>query len=225
MEPQDQEVPTNTAAFKLSAPELRDAKLFFKALTRLRLSLATDCERYTAVNGESYFVNRNVPKLLRAARNLEYLSIDAEGDEKCSFQGVFGPCKFPNLKSLILACHFESTEANLKRIFECSRKLEHLTIICHTLTSSSWARLVDWIKVSLPLKTVALNQLYGGFEGIGEIKEYMDVFNDVDAFFFGEGDNPFTAEEIERYEADRASKREMIDPTGGDFIARILMFH
>lgn len=225
MERQECELPTNSAAFNLSPPELRDAKLCFGALTKLHLSLAIENMKYTS-NGESYFVHRNVAKLLRAARNLRCLSVlpvvEDSAVEYPSIRAVLGRCEFPSLTSLILV-FFNSSEADLRRILKRSRKLEQLTTQGHTLTSGSWALLANWAKTSLPLKSVSFNQLYGGFEEPWEDIEYTDYFGDVESFFNKQGINPFDAQNLRRNEATPTSRQ--VTGAKDSYLERISMFH
>lgn len=176
MEPQDPKLTSDSAAFRLSPMELRDAKVCFGALTKLHLSLTTGTTNSTGG------IHQNVAKLLGAARCLQCLSIYAFGEENCSIQAVLGECDFPKLTSLILA-FLDSSEADLMRVLRGSRRLEQLYVHGHTLTSGSWARLVGWAKASLPLKNVSFNQLYGGFEEPWVVTEYLNVYNDVDQYF------------------------------------------
>jgi len=227
MERRDRELSTNSAAFRLPPLELNDAKRCFEVLTKLRLGLTTNTEKYV-IKGQLYFVHRNVAKLLRAARNLTCLSIDACGQvnvgDRCSLQDILSRCEFPNLTSLILAC-LESTEADIMRILRRSRKLQHLTIHMHTLASGSWTRLADWAETSLPLGSVSFIQLYDGFEDSWADTEYMDFYGDVEQLFFGKGENPFTAKQIQRYDADCNSEREWVNEGGDSHLERMRMFH
>ena len=210
MEPDDMCLGTNSAAFSMSPGGLSQAILSFRNLTKLRLSLIGDTEQFD----ESRYVHRNVAKLLSNAINLESLSLDIS-DEKipynstCSlFQDILGQCKFPRLRSLILA-FFTSSDEELLRLLNHSTKLEQITINCFTLATGSWMRVADWIRASLPLlKHAELAHLYGGFDKPIYGDEYLDLYGDVDNFLFASGENPFTKEALDKYNADKMARRQ-----------------
>ena len=220
MEPDDMELSINTAAFSMSPSDLSQAMLYFHNLTKLRLSLSVDVKRFSAGLDRRH-VHENVAKLLSNALNLESLSLDLSGEDCvfepqcCSLQEILGQCKFFKLRSLILG-FFDSSDEELLWLLNHSKRLEQITINCHTLTEGSWMRVADWIRASLPLlKHAELNQLYGGFDEPINILEYMDLYGDVGNFLFGSGENPFTKKALEKYHADKESGRRVLSATGG----------
>ena len=220
MEPASIELSTHTAAFSMSPKDLPQAILAFHKLTKLRLCLFVDIERYSS-NVEKRYIHRNVQKLLCSATNLESLSIDLDlervGDEERgpTLRNVLGQCKLPKLRSLILA-FFESSEEELLQLLSYANCLEQITIDCHTLTQGSWMHVADWIRVSLPLlKHAELNQLYGGFDKPFMDFEFFDHYGDVGNFLFAKGENPFTTKALEKYIVDSRSERQKTDVFGG----------
>ncbi len=219
MEPHDMETSTNTAAFSMPPGILGPLKLSFGTLTKIRIFLLKDTERFsTNVNKLNF--NQNVGKLLRSAVNLESLSLGAfeeimEGDLYPTLQEILGQCKFPKLRSLNLA-FLASSELELLRLLKHSKNLEYITLGCHDLTEGFWMRVADWIRASLPLlRHVELNQIYGGFDEPWEDTEYIDTYGQVGDFFFAQGENPFTAKALEKYHADTEAERPVVNCSGG----------
>lgn len=218
----------NTCAFELLPPELEDAKIRMQNLVKLRLDLHVAPDKFVS-NGQTDYVHRNVPELLRAAVNLECLALeaydhnDAPVGATSPLQVMLGKCVFAKLRSLILA-YFGSTEAELLRLVKHSPGLKQLTLECHDLTSGSWARTATEVRKALPLKHVQFNQLYEGSPASETKHEYMDYFGGVEDFFLRNGTNPFTKEAIERYEADLESGRTRNLETQTPF-ERYHMFH
>ena len=214
MEPGDFEQGTDTAAFSLSPWGLSQALLSFGNLTKLRLSLLVDNERFTT-DADTRHVHRNVAKLLSNAINLESLSLDLSNEGSIPepaylpLQEILGQCKFPKLRSLILA-FLTSSEEGLLRFLNHSKRLEHITLDCHTLATGSWMRVVDWIRASLPLlKHAELDQLYGGFDESSDTEEYFDLYGDIGNFLFASGENPFTKKALEKFEANITAGRQI----------------
>lgn len=58
-----------------------------------------------------------------------------------------------------------------------SPKLEELRFTGHVLTTGLWAQTARRLREMLCLKTVELNQLYGGFPDPPEMIEYMNLFS------------------------------------------------
>ena len=206
MEPDDMCLGTDSAAFSMSPWGLSQAILSFRNLTKLRLSLIEDTEHFTPGID-------NVAKLLGNAINLESLSLDISDDENpptssSLFQEILGQCKFPKLRSLILA-FFTSSDEELLRLLSHSKKLEQITINCFTLATGSWMRIADWIRASLPLlKHAELAHLYGGFDNTVDEDGYLDLYGDVGNFLFASGKNPFTKKALEKYLADKVAGRQ-----------------
>ncbi|CAD6590187.1 MAG: hypothetical protein ASARMPREDX12_004220 [Alectoria sarmentosa] len=230
MEPGNLELSTDTAAFSMSPGSLSQAKLCFRTLTKIRFSLIMDSERFST-SVDKHHVHRNIAKLLSSAVSLECLSLDLDETavrktEFSTLQEILGLCKFPKLKTLILA-FLTSSEMELLRLLKYSRNLEQLTIECHNLTEGSWMRIADWIRASLPrLRYAELNQLYGGFDGPWEDVEYRDFYEHVSDFLFAQGENPFTTKALEKYHADRKAEREMVNSNGGiGFIEAYRKYH
>ena len=218
MLPEDRETMVTTFAFSMTSGELKQVKLRFQTLTKIRLLFAWNPESIAA---GTY---TNVAKLLSCAVNLEHLALagiddEAEDDCRCPLQGSLGGCAFPKLKSLILG-FFEFSEAELLRLLTPSKGLQHLTIECPVLKQGSWMRIADWVRASLPsLRKAHLNQLYGGFEDPWATMGYFDVYGHVGDFVFGQGENPFTAKALAKYHADLQRGREMdfLDLSGKAF--------
>ena len=215
MEPDEMCLGTDSAAFSMSPWGLSQAILSFRNLTKLRLSLIDDTE-YFMPGVDTCHVFRNVAKLLGNAINLESLSLDisSDGDPPTSsslFQEILGQCKFPKLRSLILA-FFTSSDEELLRLLSHSKRLEQITINCFTLATGSWMRIADWIRASLPLlKHAELAHLYGGFDNTIDEDGYLDLYGDVGNFLFASGENPFTKNALEKYLADKAARRQAPD--------------
>ena len=205
---------TDSAAFSMSPWGLSQATLSFQNLTKLRLSLIVDTEQF-ANDVHTCHVHRNVANLLSNAINLESLSLDLSekgtvfSSSHLLFQDILGQCKFPKLRSLILAS-FTSSDEQLLRLLNHSRRLVRITINCFTLASGSWMRVADWIRASLPLlKHAHLNQLYGGLHKLLARDEYLDLYGDINDFLFASGENPFTKKALEKYLADHVAGREV----------------
>ena len=221
MVPEDEEeTPLDTSAFSMSPGDLRQAKICFHVLTKIRVSFVWDPEQFST-DVDIRHTHRNFAKLLRCAVNLEHLALVAYEDtdtttiQNCPLQDVLGGCTFPKLKSLILG-FFEFTEVELLNLLTYSRGLQRLTINCPILKEGLWVRIVDWSQGSLPyLKSAQLNQLYGGFEDPWADTEYMDVYGNVSDFLFGRGENPFTTEALAKYHDDWERRRKWVLPSGG----------
>ena len=217
----------DASAFRLPPLALCEAKLCFAALTKLRLSLTIDPGNFTS-GGRTSCVHRNLPKLLRAAVNLECLAIEVYGWDTVtggtsSFNSILGRCKFLRLRSLILA-FFDSTEQELLRLLKYSTDLAQLTLDGHTLTSGSWAGLINKLRAKFSLSDVELDQLFGGFAEPCEDTEFLDRGGTVEKFFLGKGPNPFTKEAIQRYEDERKSGRTLYQVAEG-YRSRYHRFH
>lgn len=230
MEPGDMELSTDTAAFSMSPRDLSQAMTYFRNLTKLRLSLDSDSERFST-NFDTRHVHRNVAKLLRSAINLESLSLDLSDDwitdhDYPTLQEILGQCRFPKLKSLILS-FLTSSDEELLQLLRYSKNLEQITIACHTLTKGSWMRVASWIRASLPLlKHVELDQLYGGFDDPLKRVEFLDLYGEVRDFLFAHGENPFTKKAIEKHEADKEAGRQVVDLSGRlGYIGAYIMYH
>ena len=212
MEPYELCVSTDSAAFSMSPWGLSQALLSFRNLTKLRLSLIGDTEQFTN-DVDTRRVHPNVAKLLSNAINLKSLSLDISDRRfrprySCPlFQDILGQCKFPKLRSLILA-FFASSDEELLRLLNHSKRLEQITLRHFTLTTGSWMRVADWIRASLPLlKHAELTPVYGGFGKPIDGLEYWDWYGDVDRFLFGSGENPSTEEALEKGSARKVSCR------------------
>ena len=212
MEPDNMCLGTKSVPFEM----LSRAILSFRNLTKLRLSLIRDTDQLYG----SRHVHRNVAKVLSNATNLESLSLDISDvklppSSRCSlFQDILGRCKFPKLRSLILA-FFTSSDEELLRLLNHSTRLKQITINCFALAKGSWMRVADWIRASLPLlKHAELAHLYGGFDMPIDGDEYLDLYGDVDNFLFASGENPFTKKALEKYLADKAARRQAPDVAG-----------
>ena len=221
MVPKYVETTANTSAFSMSPGELRQAKLCFHTLTKIRLFLAWNLKRFSK-NVDIRHTHRNVAKLLRCAVNLEYLALVADEEydtttpEGCPLQEVLGGCTFPKLKSLILG-FFIFTEVELLKLLTHSKGLQQLTIECTFLKEGLWVRIVDWVRASLLyLKSAHLNELYDGFEAPWADTEYMDVYGNIGDFLSAQGENPFTTKALAKYHADRETGRERVAPSGGE---------
>ena len=200
MEPDDMYLSTDTAAFSMSPYGLSQAILTFQNLTKLRLSLIGDIEGVVTDVATPHV--RNIAKLLNNAINLESLSLDQCDEEigppfeSLPLQQFLGQCKFPKLRSLILA-YFTSSDEELLRLLNHSKRLEQIAISHLTLAKGSWMRVADWIRASLPLlKHAELSHLYGGFYGPITHRPYVDRRGDVGNFLFASGENPFTKEAL-----------------------------
>ena len=230
MEPGDFEQSTDTAAFSLSPWGLSQALLSFGNLTKLRLSLIVDNERFTT-DADTRHVHRNVAKLLSNAINLESLSLDLSNEGSIPepaylpLQEILGQCKFPKLRSLNLA-FLTSSDEELLRFLNHSKRLEHITLDCHTLATGSWMRVADWIRASLPLlKHAELDQLYGGFDESSDTEEYFDLYGDVGNFLFASGENPFTKKALEKFEAGMRAGRHFDYDRGLGYINAYFKYH
>ena len=219
MEPDEMSWGTDSAAFSMSPWGLSQAILSFRNLTKLRLSLFGDTEQFTN-NVNKHRVHRNVAKLLSNAVNLESLSLDLSnkhfppGSSSSLFQDILGQCKFPKLRSLILA-FFASSDEELLQLLNHSKRLEQITINYFTLTTGSWMRVADWIRASLPLlKHAELFHLRGGFYKHMLPDWYLDLYGDIDNFLFASGENPFTEEAFEKYLAGKAARRQAPNVAG-----------
>ena len=217
MLPEDRETMVTTFAFSMTSGELKQVKLRFQTLTKIRLLFAWNPE---PTAGGTY---TNIAKLLSCAVNLAHLALagidDDEGDCGCPLQWVLGGCAFPKLKSLILG-FFEFSEAELLRLLTPSKGLQHLTIECLILKEGSWMRIAEWIRASLPsLRKAHLYHLHGGFEDAWPTVGYVDVYGNIGEFLFGQGENPFSAKALAKYYADLEREREMDwwDPSGKAF--------
>ena len=224
MEPGTMYLGTNSAAFSMPPWGLSQAILSFRNLTKLRLSLFVDIDEFTTGPNPCH-AYRSVAKLLNNAINLENLSFDLCGEPWSSsslFHGVLGQCRFPKLKSLILA-FLTSSDEDLLRLLNHSKRLEHITLSGHTLATGSWMRIADWIRASLPLlKHAELDQLYGGFDEFSDIEEYVDLYGDVGKFLFASGENPFAKKALEKLEAGiRAGRQYDYDGWQGHINANI----
>ena len=220
---------TDTAAFSMSPGELTQAKTRLQNLTSIRLSVVVDSERFSA-NLETHRVHRNVAKLLGSAVNLEILELDCltEGAEMgyTTFQDILGQCQFPKLRSLILS-FLTSSELELLRLLNHSRSLEQITLDPHTLIDGSWARVVDWIRTSLPLlKHADFHSLSGGFDEPWDGIKYVDLYEGIGDFLFRQGVNPFTSKALEDYHADIEGGRQVVNRSrGSGFIEPYVNYH
>jgi len=228
-EHENQGLSFDTSVFQLPPSQLRDVTHYFEALSRLRLML--EARPSFAKDGRPCYVHPKLITVLSAATNLEclYLEIDAAWENNhhvtSSIQAILGECCFPKLRSLILA-FFQSTAGDLMRVLKQSPKLEHLAISGHCMTSGSWAGIVHDLRRTLPLKSVHLDQLYGGFPEPWADTEFMDYFGEVDKFFLHGGKNPFTPEALEKFDADMTSGRERLNQRLEDsYIKRYYEYH
>ena len=231
MEPGDMDVSTNTAAFSMSPGNLCQAKICLQILTKIRFSLMVDDERFSN-HVDIRHVHQNVAKLLSSAVNLQSLSLDLNDEAGMIRPGystlreILGQCKYPKLRSLILA-YFSSSDEELLRLLKYSKDLQQITIDSNRLVKGSWRRVADWMRASLPqLKHAKLGKLYGGFDEPFESMEYLDLYEDVGNFLFANGENPFTAKALEKHQADIEAKREVVSSTGGlSFIEAYAKYH
>ena len=231
MERDDMGVSTNTAAFSMSPGILSQAKICFQILTKIRFSIILDYERFSN-HVDIRHVHQNVAKLLRSAVNLQSLSLDLDDQADMIMPGystlreILGRCKYPKLRSLILA-YFSSSDEELLRLLKHSKDLQQITIAFHRLVKGSWRRVADWMRASLPqLKHAKLGNLYGGFDEPFESVEYRDLYEDVGNFLFAHGENPFTTKALEKHQADIEAKREVVCSTGGlGFIGAYAKYH
>ena len=203
-------VGTDSAAFSMSPWGLSQAILSFRNLTKLGLFLIGDTKQFTN-DVDTHRVHENVAKLLSNAINLESLSLDLPKRKSGTrsscplFQDILGQCKFPKLRSLILA-FFASSDEELLRLLNHSKRLERIIIEHFTLTTGSWMRVADWIRASLPLlKHAKLTPVYGGFDKPIDGEKYCDWYGGLDKFLFASGENPFTEEALGKYLADKAA--------------------
>lgn len=100
------------------------------------------------------------------------------------------------LKTLSLR-GFRFTEVEIVS-FLCrhSSTLSRLTIDGAHLDSGSWKGLLDCAREKLRLESVRMTRLRKGFEQPWE-KDTWDDYGEVQAFYMGNGGNPFTWEAME----------------------------
>ena len=137
MEPRDMELGTRTAAFSMSSGNLGQAKLCFQILTKIRFTLIIDDERFSD-HVPMRFFHQNIAKLLSSAVNLQSLLLDIDDQAGIIRPGystlreILGQCKFPKLRSLILA-FFSSSDEELLRVLKDFTDLQHITMDGHDL--------------------------------------------------------------------------------------------
>ncbi len=180
--------------------------LLFQSLTKLRLDLSIDPDSENPED-TSCFQQGSVSLALSGAKSLQCLCIRAELSENLEdyrpmtpFQMILGTCQFPKLRSLIL-CSCDSTSEELLTFLEASKHLQQFTLIYHGLLSGNWEQAADWMRNSLTLEDIYLNDLYGDWVPGRSVvdfdaKEYIDYFGHVQDFFLRHGPNPFSKETL-----------------------------
>lgn len=179
-------------------------------MTKLRFSFARNSNAR-----DDILKNGMVAKALRRAHNLQCLLLDFEWEHTCyqqspvtTFQAVLDGCRFPKLKAFGFA-NGDATEKELVSFFVKHTKIRILILSDVTLRAGFWKDVAQTIKETNNLQVVRLLDLLNGFENFEESIElwWQDYYGDVDAFFHHNGPNPFSREQIERWERDNETKR------------------
>ena len=152
-----------------------------------------------------------VARVVSAAVNLRHLKLiqpneidndhlmDEAYDPIADFTVILNACRVPQLKSL----HLERlwfNESNLVSFLRCSNKLENLCIEEGTLAFGSWMSLLQNIKEMLHLSSFYLGTIYD-VTNVGtktrDSSTRYDYDGPLQAYFFGEGPNPFSIEALQ----------------------------
>lgn len=184
----------------------------FQSLTKIRLDLLIDPGSGNEMDA-CCFQEGDVSHALSSAKNLQCLYIRAKIGNHLDaykpmtpFQSILGTCQFPALRSLIFNS-IDSTLEELIKFLGASSQLQQLTLVHYDLLSGTWKQAAEWMRRSLRLEEVVLDELYGGWEPDGPVMEfhcgeYKDHFGRVRDFFLRHGPNPFGEEALAAQEED-----------------------
>ena len=191
------------SAFNLSPRQMGQASEFLANLTKLKLSLTLA----SRLDGAA-IRNKTVAKTLSRAVNLRCLLVEIGvpmmdfivEDVITAFEAVLEDCAFPRLRAFILA-YGDARQDQLVSFFQRNRAIEILVIQTVELKSGLWEAVIESARQILPINTVQMNMLLGGFEesSLNHGFKWMELYGDVNNFFFNNGPNPFSAREIVRY--------------------------
>lgn len=157
---------------------------------------------YGFAQEEGYFKQGKVAQILGAAKNLRSLCLymDAEEDYTLNgtsfFSAILRDCEFPMLKILCLQLLRFTEDEIVSFLCLHSSTLARFAIDGANLDSGSWKSLLDCTQEKLRLVCVTMTQLYDGFEAPWDGIEWVD-HGEVEAFYTGNGGNPFTSEALE----------------------------
>ena len=146
-------------------------------------------------------------KALNTMKNLEDLTLLALSRNRYGILPsdiLLSNLSLPRLKRLHLD-HMSASARDLISFFSRSPRLANVTLsrisLAYYLESpESWEMVADFMKKSLTLKTVYLERIYGCFSADFRMPVLTMGYSDpvsVNAFFFGNGPNPFGAERLE----------------------------
>ena len=172
----------------------------------------------------SHIVERHIARTLSTATNLKSLCVTVERDtydsmhcnpgRPTTLQEIFGECKFPQLRSLILD-GFDSTGAELVGLLQGSSRLEHLTLTRHYLGSKGrWDSCANKIKVALPsLKHIVIDDVRSSADDFSYDDVHVHCYShrDVQEFFFQGKANPFVCSQTQ----DKGIRVKFIGRFGG----------
>lgn len=185
----------------------------FQNLTKLRLRFSKD----TNFSNQEPHPDTVVGKNLSVAVNLESLCMEGDCLLTASdsiyptmVSGVLEGCRFPKLRSLILI-NMGSKEEELLEFLKTSPCLEHLMLAYFALNLGSWENLADRIHSKFRLKSVMLENLFGGLPNVERDEEYSFDQHRVEEFFLRGGENPFTEESMLRQKEEGSNIGSVLD--------------
>ena len=191
------------SAFNLSPRQMGQASEFLANLTKLKLSLTLT----SGLDGAA-IRKKKVAKTLSRAINLRCLLVEIGvlmmdyivEDVITAFEAILEDCAFPKLRAFILA-YGDARQDQLVSFLQRNRAIEVLVIQRVELKSGLWEAVIESARQILPINTVQMNMLLGGFEesSMNYSFKWMELYGDVNNFFFNNGPNPFSAREIVRY--------------------------
>ena len=206
--------PLISNAFRLDPGEALTATGVMSNLASLELSLGYGFAPWYYRLGIWVLVDKHltpVARVVSAAVNLRHLKLiqpneidnhhlmDEANDPIANCTAILDYCRVPQLKSL----HLEGlwfNESNLVSFLRYSNKLENLCIEEGTLASGSWVSLLQKIKERLRLSSFYLGTIYD-VTNVGTKTRNSSTCYDYDgplqAYFFGEGPNPFSIEALQ----------------------------
>ena len=205
------------SALDMPSLQMNQGRDFLSRLTKLWLTLSA-----IPWTEEVPMSHGSVAKALAHACSLKSLIVDIrDGMEDCAdhlgistFRATLDGCKFPKLRTFILA--FASVEeSELKTFISQHTSLQVLVLFGVCLKSGLWKEVADTIRNKLLIKAIQMNRLDCGFEGPGiRYLEWKDWYGDVDRFFFKNGPNPFSVTEIARWLKDVKEEKPRPRPCG-----------
>lgn len=127
------------------------------------------------------------------------------------FKLLLGRCAFPKLHTLTLAFGSASQD-ELVSHFKGNWNIRVLALTCISLKPGLWKEAMECIRLHLPIGTIQIDQLYGGWnEPAPEDRfEWMDSYCEIEDHIFRNGPSPFSAREAARHWRDCMAKRPYI---------------